>query len=164
MQHIGLHEKDMPKNQITAPAFFASLVLSASIAFPGSASAQQMVSISKTEVNMRSGPGTNHDVNWALVKGYPLQVLSRKGNWLQVRDFENDKGWVFKSLTVKSPHHIVKANVANLRSQPTTRSKVTGKLVYGEVLTTLDKRSGWVKVQRDTGVKGWVSRNLLWGW
>ncbi|ARU05802.1 peptide-binding protein [Comamonas serinivorans] len=148
--------------RFTAASFLlASLVVTA---LPSAALAQQMVSISKTEANMRTGPGTHHAVSWSLVKGFPLQVVSRKGNWLQVRDFENDRGWVFRSLTGSSPHHIVKANVANLRSEPTTRSQVAGKLVYGEVVTTLDKRPGWVKVQRDTGVKGWVSDNLLWGW
>ena len=31
-------------------------------------------------------------------------------------------------------------------------------------LKTLERKSGWVKVQRDGGLRGWISRKLLWGW
>ena len=60
--------------------------------------ARQMVSTKGTVVNMRSGPGTGSPILWELEQGYPLQVLQRKGDWLQVRDFENDKGGVSKNL------------------------------------------------------------------
>jgi len=38
------------------------------------------------------------------------------------------------------------------------------KLVYGTTLKTLERKSGWVKVQREGGSRGWVARGLLWGW
>ena len=48
------------------------------------AQAQQMVSVARETVNMRSAPGTRSTVQWALSRGYPLQVVARKGAWLQV--------------------------------------------------------------------------------
>jgi uncharacterized protein YgiM (DUF1202 family) len=59
---------------------------------------------------------------------------------------------------------VVKASVANVRSAPGTRSRVVGKLTYGNVVRTLEKRNGWVNVRHDTGLSGWVARRLLWGW
>lgn len=126
--------------------------------------AKDMVSADKPEVNMRSGAGNQHSVLWALSKGYPLEVTRRKGNWLQVRDFENDTGWVYRPSVAKKPHVIVKAGVANIRSAPSTRSRLLGKAEHGEVMRTLAHRDNWVQVQRDGGVKGWVSRGLVWGW
>lgn len=126
--------------------------------------AQQMVSVSGSTLNMRSGPGTNAAVLWELQRGYPLQITQRKGKWLQVRDFEGDTGWVARSLTGKAPHHIVKARVANIRSGPGTQHRVLGKAEYGELLRTREKRADWVRVERAEGPGGWIAKTLLWGW
>ena len=126
--------------------------------------AREMVSIKGKIVNMRAGPGTHTEILWELDKGYPLQVLKRRGSWLQVRDFENDRGWIAKSLTARTPHHIVKSKIANIRRGPGTRHRIVGKAERYEVLRTREKKSGWVRVERDNGQKGWISSKLLWGW
>lgn len=126
--------------------------------------AQQMVSVAREEVNLRSGPGTNYSAEWVLSRGFPLKVVGRRGEWLQVQDFENDKGWILRQLTGNTPYHIVKVKTANVRSQPSTSSRIVGKVSYGDALKTLERRSGWIKIQRDGGLRGWISRNLLWGW
>ena len=128
------------------------------------AAAQQMVSVSGEEVNMRSGPGTQHPADWILGRGYPLKVVGRRGDWLEVRDFENDKGWIYRRLTSTTAYHIVKGKIANMRSQPMTSSRIIGKVAYGDTLRTLERKSGWVMVQRDGGLRGWIARRLLWGW
>ena len=142
--------------------FTMALVCMALVQTP--ALAREMVSIKGNVVNMRSGPGTASQILWELERGYPLQVLKRKGDWLQVRDFENDQGWVARQLTGRTPHHIVKARIANIRSGPSTRFKIVGKSERYDLLRTRGSKTGWVKVQRDDGVKGWVSKKLLWGW
>jgi len=123
-----------------------------------------MVSVKGNVLNMRSGPGTQTEVLWELKKGYPLQVVNRKGNWLQVRDFENDRGWVARALTGSTPHHVVKARTANVRQGPGTQHRIVGKAEYGELLRTREKRSDWVRVERDNGKTGWIAKRLLWGW
>ena len=128
------------------------------------ASAREMVSIAATEVNMRSGPGTRYQAQWALARGYPLAVTGRQGRWLKVRDFENDSGWVLRSLTNRMAHHIVKVRVANLRSAPSTRARILAKALYGDVLRTLETRGNWIKVRQEQGVTGWVAKRIVWGW
>lgn len=134
------------------------------LALVAAPAAAEMVSIKGSVVNMRSGPGTNTEVLWELERGYPLQVLQRKGSWLQVKDFENDKGWVARTLTGKVPHHIVKAKIANIRSGPGTGFRVVGKAERYDLLRTRGAKTGWVRVERGDGVKGWISKRLLWGW
>ncbi len=55
--------------------------------------------ITKTGLcNIRSGPGTSHDLVFQAEAGVPFRVLSRKGNWLQIRHADGDKGWIHKKL------------------------------------------------------------------
>lgn len=127
--------------------------------------AQSMVSIKGNTVNMRSGPSTQNTVLWELKKGYPLRVVGRKGTWLEVSDFENDRGWVTRSLVGNVPHHVVKSRTANIRRGPGTQNAIVGKAAYGDLLRTREKRTGWVRVEHTgNGVKGWVASRLLWGW
>jgi uncharacterized protein YgiM (DUF1202 family) len=126
--------------------------------------AQQMVSVARPEINMRSGAGTNHEALWRLNRGYPLKVAGRQGDWLKVSDFEGDEGWVYRPLTGKTPHFVVKSTTANIRSGPGTKHRVVGKAQYGEVLRTLERRAKWAKIRTAAGLTGWVSRSLLWGW
>jgi len=141
-----------------AGAILASLLLLSP------AVAREMVSIKGTLVNMRSGPGSGYQVLWQLEKGYPLQVVSRKGSWLQVRDFENDRGWIARSLASRTPHYIVKVPVANIRKGPGTGYPIVAKAVRYDLLRTREKRGSWVRVQSVDGPQGWVARKLLWGW
>ena len=143
------------------PGLIVSLSL---LVFAPASQAKDMVSVDRAEVNMRSGASTRHSILWSLGKGYPLEVTHRQGNWLKVRDFENDTGWIYRPVVAKTPHVIVKASVANLRSAPSTGSRILGKAGYGDVLRTVEHRSKWIKVQRESGVKGWISRALVWGW
>lgn len=143
------------------PGLLAALSL---VVFTQTVQAKEMVSVDRAEVNMRSGSSTKHPILWALSKGYPLEVTRRQGNWLKVRDFENDSGWVYRPMVGKKAHVIVKGGVVNVRSAPSTGSRILGKAEYGELLRTLEHRNQWVKVQRDGGMKGWVSRALVWGW
>lgn len=128
------------------------------------AAAQQMVSIQGSAVNLRAGPRANAEVLWEVTRGYPLKVIGRQGRWLRVQDFENDHAWVARSLTGRTPHHVVRTDVANLRSGPGTRFKVLARLQRYEVLRTRGKQEGWVRVERETGQRGWVAKRLLWGW
>ena len=130
----------------------------------GLAHAQSMVSVDRPKVNLRVDAGTQHAVEWTLAQGYPLQVLGQRGGWLHVRDFEGDTGWVLARLTSRQAHVIVKVSTANLRSEPGTSSRLLGRAEYGEVLRTLDRRPGWLRVRQAGGVTGWVARRLVWGW
>ena len=146
--------------------WFGILVVAAGMAMltAGAGSAQQMVSVGRDGLNMRAGPGMRFEALWVLNRGYPLRVLRRSGDWLHIVDFEGDRGWVFRALTATAPRHVVKALIANLRARPSTRSAVIGQVKYGDILQTIEKRPGWVHVQQESGRRGWVARDLVWGW
>ena len=126
-----------------------------------------MVAVKNDNVNMRSGPSLNKDVIWKLGIGFPLKVMKKSGEWLQVKDFEGAVGWVHEDVVSRSGHMVVKAQKKNkgkinIRSKPDTKSKVIAKAYYGVVFKTLDQKKGWVKVKHGE-VTGWIKRSLLWG-
>ncbi|WP_439587114.1 SH3 domain-containing protein [Hydrogenophaga sp.] len=149
---------------ISTRPLFSALGIGLLALASSAATAQNMVSVKGSTLNMREGPGTNTPVLWELKKGYPLQITQRKGNWVKVSDFEGDSGWVLRSLTGNTPHHIVKSKVANIRSGPGTQHRIVGKASYGDLVRTREKRADWVRVEREEGVGGWIAKQLLWGW
>lgn len=124
----------------------------------------KMVSINADEVNLRAAPSIKSRIEWVLGKGFPLQVISRKGKWLKVRDFEKDTGWVYAPLTSRKAHMVVKKKVVNIRSGPGTKYKIIAQAKYGVVFRTIKQIKGWAKVRHQNGTTGWISRKLLWGW
>lgn len=139
------------------------------IIFPCTPSAfAKMVSISKDGVNIRTGPGEKNEIKWEYGKGFPLYVIGERNGWYKIKDFENDTGWVYKTLTSSTPCMIVKANKGtnkkiNIRNGPGTGFNIVGKAYYGVVFKTIEQKNHWVKVEHDSGTIGWVKRSLLWG-
>lgn len=129
----------------------------------GTSAAASLVSIKGDSVNMRSGPSMASEILWKLGVGYPLKVLERKGNWVHVVDFENDRGWVFRRYVGTTPHAIVKSPRANLRAGPGRGHRIVGRAEYGEVFRVLGTRGSWVRVQGQDAGRGWIARPLLWG-
>lgn len=138
------------------------------IIFPTLGSAE-MVTVRGDKINLRKGPATKYSVKWEYSDGFPLKVLQRKKNWVKVKDFENDTGWIHKKLVHYRPQVIVKANKnkdkkINIRKSPNTKSEIIGEAYYGVVFKTLKQRSGWVNVEHESGLIGWINGNLVWGY
>ncbi len=146
----------------TSKIFLIAAILN--LCFCYSEASAKMISVAKEVINMRTGPSTKYRTKWQLGKGYPLKVVDRKGQWLKVKDFENDVGWVYGSLTSSKPHMVIKKAVVNIRSGPGTRYRIISQAKYGVVMQTLKQTKGWVKVRHESGTSGWVARPLVWGW
>ncbi len=128
----------------------------------------EILSVKGDNVHLRTGPGKNYSIKWIYSEGLPVEVLERKGNWVKVRDFDDDSGWLNKEFLSTQTFAIVKANrfkdeSINIRSDPSSESTIVGIAYYGVVFKVLTLHSGWVKVRHKTGLTGWISSNLLWG-
>ncbi len=128
-----------------------------------------MVSVARKRVNMRSGPGKQYRVRWQLDRGVPLLVRGTKGNWVKVRDFERDEGWIHGKLLGRRPHLIVKkiknaTQRIDIRNGPGPGYELVGQADSGTVFQTLARKQGWAKVRHRSGLTGWVRREQVWGW
>jgi SH3-like domain-containing protein len=51
-----------------------------------------------SRANIRTGPGTQHDLAFDAGKGTPFKVLEKNKRWLKVQHSDGDVGWIFTSL------------------------------------------------------------------
>ncbi len=123
----------------------------------------ETVSVKKDNVNVRSGPGTTYPVAMELFKGYPLKVIEKKGDWLKIKDFEEDSGWIYSPLVAPGSTVIVNGKESiNMRAKPNTTASIVATVDRGVVLTKLSTQGKWVKVRHSQGTTGWIYRPLLW--
>ena len=124
----------------------------------------EMVSVNRDKAKMLAGPGETHTTKWELDVGYPLKVVSRKGDWLKVTDYESDAGWIHKKLVAKTPYMIVKDKKTIIRDKPGEKQAAVATATHGVVLRTIKHKGGWVQVRHESGLTGWIRCDQLWGW
>lgn len=136
---------------------FFSLFLSTS------ASAAEYLTVTTDNANVRTGAGTNYPSSMELFQGYPLKVVNKVGEWYQISDYENDSGWIHKSIVKKCDTVIVSAATSvNMRSEPSTESPVVADVERGVVMTVLSTKAKWTQVRHGSGTTGWIYSPLLW--
>ncbi|MBU0664323.1 MAG: SH3 domain-containing protein [Proteobacteria bacterium] len=123
----------------------------------------ETVSVKSDGINVRTGPSTDDQIAMELFQGYPLKVVEKKGDWLKISDFENDSGWIHKTLVGPGNTVIVNAQkTINMRSEPSTNSAIIANIERGVVLTKISSKGDWVKVKHAKGTEGWIHKTLLW--
>ncbi len=129
---------------------------------PVSAFASQRLSITAKIANIRSGPGSKYEVLWQVEKYYPIIITGKKGNWYHFKDFEDDTGWVHKSLVGKVKTVISIKNKCNVRSGPGEKNSIVFIVEKGVPLKVIGKKGNWLKVEYMDGDRGWIYKSLVW--
>lgn len=142
---------------------FRIIFLCLSVSLPARAMAENMLSVTAEQVNVRSGPGAEYDVVWAAARYYPLEVLDRDGNWLQVSDYENEEGWIYRSLLAAVPAVVVVSKKANVREGPGLEHETLWVLDKEYSLKVLEAEGAWLKVSDGGEVSGWIHKSVTWG-
>jgi SH3-like domain-containing protein len=124
--------------------------------------AAQRLTVSASDANIRSGPGTNYDIIWKVNKYYPIKVIKKEGSWIRFVDFEGDEGWIYSSLVRKIPSVITIKEDCNIRSGPGTNYPIVFKAEKGVAFKILNRKGDWIHVQHADGDKGWIYKSLVW--
>ncbi|MFO8084860.1 MAG: SH3 domain-containing protein [Desulfobacterales bacterium] len=122
----------------------------------------ERLSISVPKANIRSGPGTQYDVLWNCEKYYPFIVLKKNGDWYRFKDFENDEGWIHKSIVDNTRSVITKNDKSNVRSGPATRFNIVFTVEKGVPFKVIEKKGQWLHIQHADGDQGWIYEPLVW--
>ncbi|MCP3891305.1 MAG: SH3 domain-containing protein [Desulfobulbaceae bacterium] len=147
------------KKQLKKVLVIGSLLLLSST----SVFAANYLSVSVDNANVRTGPGSKYPVTMELFQGYPLKITKTQGEWHKVTDYENDSGWIHKSIVKSRNTVIVNARKSlNMRSGPSTKDTIVADVERGVVLTKLSTQGKWTKVRHSTGTVGWIYSTLLW--
>jgi SH3-like domain-containing protein len=127
----------------------------------GVASAERLA-ISAPVANIRSGPGTNHEVVWKVQKYFPIRVIEKSGEWYHFEDFEGDRGWVHQSLVGKISTVITNNDACNIRSGPGTNHTIILTVEKGIPFKVLERKGNWIHIEHADGDKGWIHKSLVW--
>ena len=56
------------------------------------------VVVTQSSINIRSGPGTNHEVVFKAKEGAAFKVVSTKETWVEVLHESGKQGWIHRNL------------------------------------------------------------------
>jgi SH3-like domain-containing protein len=142
--------------------FLAAVVALFVLSLSAAGQAAEYVSVKKDGVNIRSGPSTDDKVIWQVFESYPLEVIKRDGKWLNVVDFEGDKGWIYETLVSSKKTVIVNVDTGNMRAGASTEDPIIATVKKGVVFEPLEKQGDWLKVRYKNEITGWMHDSLLW--
>ena len=139
-----------------------SAIMAVLLILTGVAFASERLCVISDIANIRSGPGTQYDVLWQVEKYHPFIINKKKGDWYEIKDFENDVAWIHKSLLSKIECVTTIKNKCNIRSRPDTKSQVLFITEKGVPFKVLERKKNWIKIKHGDGDVGWIYKTLVW--
>jgi SH3-like domain-containing protein len=128
----------------------------------------RFVSLKADEVNVRRGPGGDHQVAWTYRKaGLPVEIVAEWDNWREIRDADGEEGWVWHSLLTGKRDALVEpwgkpGGTLPLRADPNQDARVVA-LLQRNVLASVARCTGkWCRIW-GRGFDGWMPQDRLWG-
>ena len=132
------------------------------IFFNAVAAMAERLTVIKPVANIRSGPGPTYDILWKVEKYYPIFVIEKRDPWYHFKDFEDDMGWVHKSLVKKVEAVITKKDLCNIRSGPGTGNKILFTVEKGIPFKVIKHQGPWLNIEHADKDKGWIHNSLVW--
>jgi SH3-like domain-containing protein len=127
----------------------------------------RFVSLKKSRINMRRGPGKTYAVEWVFTKkALPVEIIAEYENWRRIRDSSGDEGWIYHSLLSGkrmisiSPWR--KDGRIELMESPSKLGEITAFLEPGVQGKVRECTGNWCNVKIGK-LSGWVAQNTLWG-
>ena len=101
---------------------------------------------------------------YLISKQYPLEIVSRSGEWTKVRDAGGDLSWIASNMLTDKRTLMVFANVAEIREAPNENAAIVFRAEKNVVLELVEPpTSTWIKVKHRDGPIGYARINQLWG-
>lgn len=127
----------------------------------GPAMAERLTIIANV-ANIRSEPDIKSDILWKVEKYHPIFVIKKSDSWYFFQDFEDDRGWVHKTMVGNVPAVITKKDLCNIRSGPSTKDKILFSVEKGIPFKVLEHKGRWMQVEHTDGDRGWIFDALVW--
>ena len=126
-------------------------------------------------LNVRSSPSANSRILTTLRRGATVTITSTANGWHTIRLANGQTAYVSSNListttqaintiaskTTTSKTGIVKTGILNVRSLPTTNSKVLKILKRGESVNIISTSNGWYTIKLPNGQIAYVSTSLI---
>ena len=124
---------------------------------------KKFLTLKNNEVNLRQGPSFEYPIKLVYKKKYlPVIIIDKSETWRQIKDFENNFGWVHISQLSRRKSAINIKNNSIIYKKPTIYSKPIAKLEVGRLVLIKKCNVKWCKITSG-GFNGWIKKNYLWG-
>jgi len=128
--------------------------------------------VTATILNVRSGPSTNSKVVTSLRKGTSITIIESTNGWYTIRLANGQTAYVSSNYVAKNSTSTtttttttksgaVNTALLNVRSTPSTRSKVLATLRRNATVNILSTSNGWSAIKLANGQTAYVSSNLI---
>jgi SH3-like domain-containing protein len=115
------------------------------------------------KVNLRQGPSFDYPIKIFYKKKFlPVLVLDKSDNFREIRDHENNSGWIHVSQLSRKKAAIVVKEDSIMFKSPTIYSSPTVILKEGRLVKINKCKKTWCKVSSGE-FKGWIKNDNLWG-
>jgi lipoprotein-anchoring transpeptidase ErfK/SrfK len=112
----------------------------------------QFVVITRSTVNVRSGPGTGFSILQTSGRGEKYPLIREESGWYAMKigtiDFESmAQAWLRNDMAVrvKKVISVIKDKV-NLRSGPSTSHSIVGETMVGRTYPLIDTKNNWYRI------------------
>ena len=124
---------------------------------------QNFLSLRNDKVNLRQGPSFEYPIKLIYKKKYlPVIIVDRLEAWRQIKDFENNSGWIHISQLSKKKSAINIENNSIIYTKPSIYSEPIARLEIGRLVLVKKCKIKWCKITSGN-FNGWILENYLWG-
>ncbi len=134
--------------------------------------------VSEEVINVRSGPGKDHDTAFQLERGTKVTATAQEGHWIKVKTSAGQVGWVGgwvvsfvppgEAIVAKAGDQTVDVHVGwvarpkvNLRAGPSTEAERIGYAELSTRVVIIGQEGSWYRVAMDNGEVGWMASWLI---
>ena len=122
--------------------------------------------VTASELNFRSGPGTNYGVIKGLRRGTTVTYVGYKSGWWLVETKDGRQGYVDRKYLTpvtasKTGTYYVTASTLRVRKSPSTSSGTKGYITKGTQVNISQLNGDWGYVSSGAGVTGWVALQYM---
>ena len=115
-------------------------------------------------LNVREEPHLKAKKKTVVYAEETYPILSKKGNWLQIKLDDGSPGWVYNfhgetSVQSESQRGYVTtlSNGTNLRTEPSTSAAVVTRVDAGEQFTVIGEKDGWYQIQVNDSTTAYIA-------
>ena len=124
---------------------------------------KEFLTLKNIEVNLRQGPSFEYPIKLVYKKKYlPVIITDKSETWRQIKDFENNSGWIHISQLSRRKSGINIKNNSIIYKKPTIYSKPIARLEVGRLVLIKKCKTKWCKITTG-GYNGWIIKDSLWG-
>lgn len=124
----------------------------------------RFASLASSEVNVRTGPSTDHPIRWVYSRsGLPVRIVEEFDVWRRIEDPDGETGWTHSSLlSVRRTAMVRGEGIQELRRSADPQARVVARAEPGVIGEFQGCENEWCRIQVE-GERGWLPKAKLWG-